>query len=185
MDVFSSRHNTIAFSGGSRYSPHTSMSFSSKCGSVESLNVSTRCGFKPRAAQILCTCAGDTPTLAAIDRTDQCVAPTGLENRVNSTISAIFDSGITFFRPRPGATAPSFFNPSAANRVRHARTVPGVTATTLAIHSLGKPSAAINNTCARCTSRWAATWDFDKASKTGRSASDNDNAAAGLDINPA
>ncbi len=81
-------------------------------GSVESLNVSPRCGFKPRAVQIPCTCAGDTPDFAAIDRTDHCVAPAGLENCVNSTISAIFDSGITGLRPRPGATAPSSFNPS-------------------------------------------------------------------------
>ena len=40
-------HSTIALSGGSRYSPTTSISFSSNRGSFDSLNVLTRCGFKP------------------------------------------------------------------------------------------------------------------------------------------
>jgi hypothetical protein len=42
-------HRTIAFSGGFRYRPTTSTSFSSKRGSLESLNVSTRCGCRPRS----------------------------------------------------------------------------------------------------------------------------------------
>lgn len=42
--LFSSTHNTIACSGGSRYRPTTLTSFSSKCGSLETLNVFTRCG---------------------------------------------------------------------------------------------------------------------------------------------
>jgi hypothetical protein len=54
-------HSTIAFSGGFRYSPTMSTSFSSKCLSFESLNVSTRCGLRPRADQIRWTVAGLTP----------------------------------------------------------------------------------------------------------------------------
>ena len=46
--LFSSMHKTTAFSGGFRYSPTTSTSFSSKRLSFESLNISTRCGFRPR-----------------------------------------------------------------------------------------------------------------------------------------
>ena len=46
--LFSSKLNTAAFSGGSRYRLTTSMSFSSKRGSVLSLNVRTRCGFTSR-----------------------------------------------------------------------------------------------------------------------------------------
>src|SRR6516225_9883552 len=50
---FSSMHSTIAFSGGLRYSPTTSVSFSSNAGSVETLNVSTRCGLRPRVPDAL------------------------------------------------------------------------------------------------------------------------------------
>ena len=42
--LFSSRHRTTAFSGGSRYSPTTSRTLASNSGSVENLNVSRRHG---------------------------------------------------------------------------------------------------------------------------------------------
>jgi hypothetical protein len=74
---------------------------------------------------------GDTPpVLAAMVRTDQWVCASGLEFCVSSTISWIFDSGITGLRPRSGFTDPSFFNPSSAKRARQAPTVPGFTPTT-------------------------------------------------------
>src|SRR5512135_1443670 len=60
--LFSSRHSTTAFSGGFRYSPTTSTSFSSNRGSVDNLNVSTRCGCSPRARQTRCTVSRLTPT---------------------------------------------------------------------------------------------------------------------------
>jgi Domain of unknown function (DUF4160) len=41
---FSSTHTTTAFSGGCRYRPTTSVIFASRCGSVENLNPSVRCG---------------------------------------------------------------------------------------------------------------------------------------------
>jgi hypothetical protein len=59
---FSSKHSTIALSGGAKYNPTTSISFSSKRGSLDNLNVLTRCGLSPRAAHTRCTVAGDTPT---------------------------------------------------------------------------------------------------------------------------
>ena len=43
--VFSSKANTTARSGGLRYNPTTSTSFSSKRGSLETLNRSTFHGF--------------------------------------------------------------------------------------------------------------------------------------------
>src|SRR5215210_1150544 len=49
-------------SGGLRYNSTTSRSLSSNFGSLDNLNVSTRCGFNPRASQIRCTVAGLTPT---------------------------------------------------------------------------------------------------------------------------
>ncbi len=86
-------------------------------------------------------------------RTDQCVCPSGLEFRVSSTISSIVDCGITGLRHRPARTSASFARPSSSNRARHERTVPGLVPATFAIDSLANPSAAINKTCARCTSR--------------------------------
>ena len=44
-------HKTIAFSGGSRYKPTTSISFSLNRGSLLILNVSTRCGCRPSSDQ--------------------------------------------------------------------------------------------------------------------------------------
>src|SRR6478735_3946981 len=132
-DDFSSMHSTIAFSGGFTYSPTTSINFSSKRGSVDNLNVSTRCGFNPRADQIRCTVAGDTPTRSAIVRHDQCVCPTGTEFLVNSTISSTCAVVINGLRPRPDATFPSFATPSTENRARHVRTVPALTPTCSAI----------------------------------------------------
>ena len=142
-------HSTIAFSGGLRYRPTTSISFSSNFGSLDSLNVSTRCGFKPRAAHTRCTVAGDTPAFAAIVRHDQWVWPSGVEYLVRSTISSIFCCGIVDLRPRPARTFPSFAKPSSANRARHARTVAGFTPTCAAILTFATPSAASNSAFAR------------------------------------
>src|SRR5271156_2015875 len=74
---FSSAHNTIAFSGGFKYSPTTSTSFSSNFGSLDSLNVSTRCGLRPRADHTCCTVDFDTPVAAAMVRQLQWVSPCG------------------------------------------------------------------------------------------------------------
>ena len=126
-DDFSSRHNTIAPCRGSRYSPTTSISFSSNRGSLDSLNEWTRCGFRPRAAQTRCTVAAETPTRLAIVRELHCVCPAGLLLRVNSTISSIFDCGMLDLRPRPARTLPSLASPSASKRQRHDRTVAGQT----------------------------------------------------------
>src|SRR3978361_444613 len=116
-----------ALAGGSTYNPTTSTSFSSNNGSLDSLNVSTRCGFSPRADHTRCTVSLDTPTRSAIVRHDQCVSPSGVEFLVRSTISSILSCGIVGFRPLPLRTFPSFANPSAANLVRHADTVAGST----------------------------------------------------------
>ena len=140
---------TIAFSGGFRYRPTTSTSFSSNRSSLDSLKVSTRCGFKPRADQIRCTVAGDTPCALAIDRQLQCVSPSGVSCSVARTISSTFSAAIDGLRPRPGRTTEDAFNPSAANRSRHAVTVAGDTPTSIAILVFAKPSAAINNARAR------------------------------------
>src|SRR5450759_946622 len=148
-EVFSSMHNTTAFSGGFRYKPTTSISFSSNRGSLESLNVLTRCGFRPRPHQIRGTVAGETPTALAIDRQLQCVAPEGFSCMVRRTISSTFSTEIPGLRPRPCRTWPNLANPSEANLSRQDRTVTGVTPTFAAIWELATPSAASNNTLAR------------------------------------
>ena len=53
-------------------------------GSLESLNVSERCGCKPKAVQILRIVVCENPVSAAIERIDQCVASLGVERRVRS-----------------------------------------------------------------------------------------------------
>src|SRR6476661_1156648 len=171
--LFSSMHNTIACSGGLRYRPTTSMSLSSNFGSLDTLNVSTRWGCKPRSDQIRCTVAGLTPTCLAIVRHDQCVAPGGVVVVVNSTIRAIVSSGIEGLRPRPSRIFSSPANPSSTNRVRHARTVTGVTPTSSAITALATPSAASNNTLACTTCRCGADCARANLSNVSRSPSDN------------
>ena len=48
-------------SGGSRYSPTMSRTFSTNSGSVESLKVSCRCGCSPKARQMRETAVCDKP----------------------------------------------------------------------------------------------------------------------------
>ncbi len=50
--LFSSTESTMACAGGSRWSPTTSRSFSTRRGSFESLNCRTRCGCRPCARQM-------------------------------------------------------------------------------------------------------------------------------------
>jgi hypothetical protein len=143
---FSSMHSTTALSGGLRYNPTTSTSFSSNRGSVLTLNVSTKCGLSPSADQIPCTDAGETPTRVAMPRTDQCVAPSGVVWVVNRTICAIFSGGIDGFGPRPLATSPNLVNPSTSNCLRHANTVGRDTSHRSAISTFETPSAGSSRT---------------------------------------
>jgi hypothetical protein len=73
---FSSTHSTMACSGGAIYS-RTSRTLATKSGSVDSLNVSCRCGFRPKARQIRCTVLTERPLSCAILRELQCVASSG------------------------------------------------------------------------------------------------------------
>src|SRR5678815_856552 len=75
---FSSTHNTTAASGGSRYRPTTSYTLSTNNGSVDSLNVSTRCGLRPKPRQIRPIVDFDNPDFSAINLRDQCVAFLGV-----------------------------------------------------------------------------------------------------------
>jgi hypothetical protein len=137
----------------------TSISFSSKCRSLDGLKVFTRCGLSPRADQIRCTDAELTSACFAIDRHDQCVSPSGFVCSVKSTISATFSSLIDGLRPRPLATSPNPTSPSFSNWPRQASTVGRDTPTTSPIPEFDTPSPAKSNTRARCTTRCAALCD--------------------------
>src|SRR5712691_9043029 len=99
---FSSSDKTIAFAGGCRYKPVTSSSFSAKRGSLLSLKLLTRCGFKPCARQIRPTVDALTPTAGANVRVLQWVATSGVWRVVFSTISAILAGRIKGRTPRTG-----------------------------------------------------------------------------------
>src|SRR5207302_10203531 len=82
---FSSTHSTTALSGGDRYRPTMSRTFSTKYGSADSLNVSARCGLSPNARQIRPTADWDIPVARAIRRVLQWVALAGLVSSVRVT----------------------------------------------------------------------------------------------------
>ena len=64
--------------GGFMYSPTMSRTFSISNGSVDSLNVSLRCGCRPNARQIRCIVVRPSPLAFAIPRLLQCVSPRGV-----------------------------------------------------------------------------------------------------------
>src|ERR1022692_3714457 len=86
--LFSSKHSTSALSGGFKYNPTTSVSFSRNFASLESLNVPLRCGL------ILCSCHKRLTVLlltscaSAMSRQLQWVMPTGLLCKVASMIAS-------------------------------------------------------------------------------------------------
>src|SRR5688500_16007663 len=70
-----------------------SRTFSTNSGSAESLKVSARCGFSPKACQTRWTVAGDRPHAAAIERVLQWVASAGMVSSVRTSSSAPRSSG--------------------------------------------------------------------------------------------
>src|SRR5205814_126543 len=89
---FSSTASTIAPSGGARYSPTMSRTLSMNSGSVDSFQLSTRCGLSPNARQIRARDANACAVFAR--RTDPCsVCRSGPVNPSNAS-----------FGPRPSPT---------------------------------------------------------------------------------
>ena len=86
--IFSSTHSTTARSGGFRYSPTTSWTFSMNSGSVDSLKVSARCGLSSNVRQIRPIVDFDSPDRLAIDARDQCVAFFGVSSSVATTTAS-------------------------------------------------------------------------------------------------
>jgi hypothetical protein len=65
-----------------------SRTLSTNKGSLDSLNVSERCGCSPKAAHIRRIVVCEKPVAVAIERIDQCVASSGVERSVRSITAA-------------------------------------------------------------------------------------------------
>ena len=131
-----------------------SRTFSTNCGSDESLKVSLRCGCSEKAFQMRCTVETDTPDAFAIERVLQCVAWVGIVSSVLVTTSAILSSPILRGAPQRGSSS----RPSRrlkANRLRHVMTVIRQAPISSAIAQLFRPSAARRTISARIASACA------------------------------
>jgi len=83
---------TTALSGGLRYRPTTSRTFSTKNGSLDSLKVLLRCGLPPNSENRRCTVLFETPWASAMRRTLQALAFSGLSCRADVISVATFSS---------------------------------------------------------------------------------------------
>ena len=128
-----------------------SRTFSTNCGSLESLKVSLRCGANEKAFQMRSTVEMDTPDVLAIERVLQCVAAAGIVSSVFVTTSAIFSSPILRGAPQRGSSS----RPSKrflTNRFRHSPAVSRERPSVAAIAQLFMPSAANSTISARTAS---------------------------------
>jgi hypothetical protein len=87
-------------------------------GSVETLNVSRRCGCSFRDDQMRWTVVAPTPCARAMVRV-QGVDAGGVVAVVARTIASTVSCGMVGFRPLPLRTLPRSRTPSSANRARH------------------------------------------------------------------
>jgi hypothetical protein len=180
--VFSSTHSTTARSGGLWYRPTTSTTFSTKSGSVDSLNESVRWGFSSNLRQIRPIVDSDRPLRLAIEARDQCVAPRGASSsvavRTSLTLSSRMDGGRPGRRSsaRPGSRR-------SLNRPRHLATVDTETPSSAATCEFIAPGSAHASTilhrsaytCVDVAAR-------DPRTSSARSASVTVNGALGLPV---
>src|SRR5260370_20193016 len=181
MWLFSSTHRTTAFSGGSKYSPTISRTFSTKNGSVESLKCFCRCGSNPKACQMRCTVDFDTRVSAAICRILQCVPPFGFVSSVLRTNCATRSSLIG--RGRPGRN--SSCNPATSylrKRRRHLPTVALVSSNCRAICRFVLPEALSKIILARITNPAGRDRELAKPSSCSRCSGFKTKAAFGRPI---
>ncbi len=154
MPDFSSTHSTTACSGGWWYRPTTSTTFSTKNGSVDSLNVPVKCGLRSNLRQIRPIVDFDSPLRCAIEARDQCVASSGISSSVAVMTSSTLSSRIDGGRPGRGSSC----RPSrrrAMNRARHRSTVDSSTPRSAATCLFVPPSALRSTIFARSARYWA------------------------------
>src|SRR5574341_271358 len=158
-----------------------SHTFSTKNGSGESLNDSTRWGCKANACQMRTTVLWDTPVALPMARVLHWVAALGGPAKVLFTNSMIFSSATVRGVPERGKSN----NPasrSLTNRPRHLPTVCPQIPNSLATAPLVRPSAHRKTIRALNTTWCGAMRLLDCCSNTSRSDGDNSNAAVGLPL---
>ena len=177
--VFSSTHSTRAASGGLTYSPTMSRTFSMNCGSGDSLKVSVRCGFNPKALQILLIADWLIPVASAIERVDQWVASRGVASRVVTMTVSTCSSEIVRGAPGRGSS----FKPSrrhSQKRCRHFETVPRSTPSRWATSPMVAPVALSSTIRQRRASACALVGRRDHRSSVARSSSVSTTCTVGL-----
>ncbi len=130
-----------------------SSSFSANAGSLLTLKVSRRCGFKPWARQMRRTLAGLIPTAAAMVRVLQCVAFLGCCRVVMVTTRCVRRALMLGLRPGRGASFCNPATPRARKRSRQRATFFGVMDSMAAMSLFCCPAAANNRMRARSTTR--------------------------------
>ena len=147
-------------------------------GSVESLNVSARCGASRNAFQIRPTAERLSPECPAIDARDQCVASRGVDSRVSMTTCSTCASVIERGAPgRGSSTSPS--SRSATNRDRHLPTVGRDTRSAAATSVLLAPAAQPSTIRERSARRWELFGRRAQRASVSRSSSVTTNSAVG------
>jgi hypothetical protein len=147
--LFSSTHKTRAWSGGSRYSPTTSRSFSMNQGSVDSLKLRVRWGCRPKSWKKRWTALFETPVSAAMARTVQCVPACGFVVSVLVSRAATASSSIVRGRPLRSSS----YKPASRwvmKRWRHLPTVCALTPSSVATAWLLGCRSQANTMRARC-----------------------------------
>jgi hypothetical protein len=158
-----------------------SRTFSTSCGSVESLKLSLRCGRRPKARQMRFTAIRLIPARLAISRVLQWVAPLGAVSSVRITTCSTCSSVI--LRGAPGRGSSS--KPSkrwATNRCRHLPTVTGHIRSSCATVLLSSPAAQRNTMRARTPNCCDTVPRRAQRSSAARSSSLNTNSAFGRPV---
>jgi len=110
-------------------------------GSVESLKLSARWGWRPNACQMRLTVVWLMPTWAAIERVDQWVASLGFSSKVLTITASTWSSVIFLGAPGLGSSANPFIRFSTKRR-RHLPTIASLTPSALATSRLVAPRLA-------------------------------------------
>ena len=161
--LFSSTHSTTAWSGGFRYSPTMSRTFSMKNGSLDSLKVRCRCGCTPNRSNQRPTVLLETPQRSDIERTVQWVAFGGGDRSAALMTSATRSS--SWVRGRPGRSSScSPSKPRSRKRLRHLPTVGRLSPRRRAMEALDSPWAPARTICARRTTPCGSERDWARAS---------------------
>lgn len=151
---FSSTACICARSGGRRYRPMTSRPLSTKAGSLESLKVSARWGWRPKARHTRLTIVWLIPERAAMLRVLQGVASLGWLSRVRATRRSTSASPTVRGAPGRGASERPARRCSA-KRPRHSITLGRLTFKVRATALLVAPGSAQASTMrARVATAW-------------------------------